>query len=72
VWKKGPQSGIKAVIARDTTCSVSLLTGPTGGSIFAFPSKKFRPAGTGQEFESAAVSGARNEPEVTQAVAADR
>ncbi len=38
VWKTCPYPSIKAVIARDTTCCVSLLTGTTGGSNFAIPS----------------------------------
>jgi hypothetical protein len=50
VWKTGPQPRIKAVIARDTTYCVSLLTGPTGGSNFAIPSKKFHLTGMGLEF----------------------
>ena len=35
MWKKDPETRIKAVIARDTTYCVSLLTGTTGGDKFS-------------------------------------
>ena len=40
MWKTRPQPRIKPVIARDTTCSVSLLTGTIYGSNFAIPRHK--------------------------------
>jgi hypothetical protein len=45
--KSGLNPRTKPVIARDTTCSVSLLTGTIGGSNFAIPSKKIPPHGNG-------------------------
>lgn len=48
MWKSRPQPRIKPVIARDTTCSVSLLTGTICGSNFAIPSSKFRLTGMGR------------------------
>jgi hypothetical protein len=51
VWKTSPQPRIKAVIARDTTYCVSLLTGTTGGSNFAIPSTKIPPHGNETEFK---------------------
>ena len=50
MWKIRPQPRIKPVIARDTTCSVSLLTGTTSGSNFAIPSTKIPAHGNGTEF----------------------
>jgi hypothetical protein len=69
MWKTGPEPGTKPVIARDTTCSVSLLTGTICGSNFAIPSTKIPPHGNGTELPSSTEelkmrSGAR--PEVTR------
>ncbi len=55
---------ISPVIARDTTCSVSLLTGTIGGSNFAFPSTKFPPNGKRTEFAGSKWGIAQ--PEVTR------
>ena len=52
MWKTPPQPRIKPAIARDTTCSVSLLTGTSGGSNFAIPSNKFPPHGNEAELPS--------------------
>jgi hypothetical protein len=50
MWKTGPEPRTKPVIARDTTCSVSLLTGTICGSNFAIPSTKIPAHGNGTEF----------------------
>ena len=66
MWKTGPQPRTKPVIARDTTCSVSLLTATICGSNFAIPSTKIPPHGNGTEFQSNRNEGAvRCQPEVT-------
>ena len=56
MWKSGTEGRIKPVIARDTTCSVSLLTGTICGSNFAIPSTKIPAHGNGKEFEQYAQS----------------
>jgi hypothetical protein len=53
MWKIEPEPRIKAVIARDTTCSVSLLTGTICGSNFAIPSTKIPFHGNGTENSTA-------------------
>src|SRR5450755_2178353 len=50
MWKTRPEPRTKPVIARDTTCSVSLLTGTICGSNFAIPSTKIPAHGNGTEF----------------------
>jgi len=52
MWKSGFEPRTKPVIARDTTCSVSLLTGTICGSNFAIPSTKIPAHGNGTEFPS--------------------
>ena len=56
MWKTRPQPRIKPVIARDTTCSVSLLTGTICGSNFAIPRTKILTHGNGKEFKQYAQS----------------
>jgi hypothetical protein len=51
MWKKGTETSIKPVIARDTTYSVSLLTATTGGSNFAIPSNEIPLHGNGAGFK---------------------
>jgi hypothetical protein len=67
MWKTGTKSSIKPVIARDTTCSVSLLTATTGGSNFAIPSNEIPPHGNGVGFEESSKQKRRSgaKPEVT-------
>jgi hypothetical protein len=71
VWKIRSEPSIKPVIARDTTCSVSLLTGTICGSNFAIPSTKIPAHGNGTEFPSCneqSKQGQRSgsQPEVTR------
>jgi hypothetical protein len=47
MWKTRQPTRIKPVIAGDTTYGVSPLTGPTGGSNVAIPSRKFHLTGMG-------------------------
>ena len=49
MWKIGSEPGIKPVIARDTTYSVSLLTGTICGSNFAIPRHEIPAHGNGSE-----------------------
>jgi hypothetical protein len=51
--KVGSPPRIKPVIARDTTCSVSLLTGTICGSNFAIPSTNFRLTGMRRNYQAA-------------------
>src|ERR1035437_5161864 len=60
MWKTGPQPRIKPVIARDTTCSVSLLTGTICGSNFAIPSNKFRLTGMGRNSKAVKSSAGKD------------
>src|SRR3954452_20732837 len=49
LWKTRTQPRTKPVIARDTTCSVSLLTGTICGSKFAIPRHEIPSHGNGPE-----------------------
>ena len=66
LWKTDPQSGIKPVIARDTTGSVSSLTCTTGRSNFAIPSNEISSHGNGVEVRRVKEHRQSSEPEVTR------
>ena len=62
MWKTRLERRTKPVIARDTTCSVSPLTGTTCGSNFAIPSNKIPPHGNGTEFPAVLEEALRSVP----------
>jgi hypothetical protein len=71
LWKIHPHPRICPVIAGDTTYCVSLLTGTTDGSNFAFPSRKFRLTGMRRNVEESAETAVKRtlaKPEVTRPV----
>jgi hypothetical protein len=70
LWKIHPHPRICPVIAGDTTYCVSLLTGTTDGSNFAFPSTKFRLTGMRRNVKKSAEAVKRTlaKPEVTRPV----
>lgn len=69
LWKILSHPRISPVIAGDTTYCVSLLTGTTDGSNFAFPRTKFRLTGMGRNLvESKQSNGTRAKPEVTRPI----
>lgn len=59
MWKNRPELRTKPVIVRDTTCSVSLLTGTICGSNFAIPSNNIPPHGNGTELRSSMENAVR-------------